>query len=216
MSGCRPSLWNPEPSPAFNAVAKRFCLDLAERAGIVADPTIYSKTRLFRAPNSRHPSGRYKRRLSLDELTYLKPDAILALAVEPDAFDLPTPTATSPTAAADWRDAAVAVERRSIERRVACPDGGPRLNALTLAFIRDGAPDGERATRLFRAAANLAETRLPDRPGSRLAERGRPGLGADAERDAAHRSTPAWLMPGDSGKGVQRECTVKPTPARTR
>ena len=93
--GLSTALWHPESSPRFNEVAKRFCLDLAQRAGVVADPTVYSKTRLFRAPNSRHPSGRYKRRLSLDEVTFLKPEAILALAVEPVAFDLPTPTAPS-------------------------------------------------------------------------------------------------------------------------
>jgi hypothetical protein len=40
-------------------------------------------------------------------------------------------------------------------------DGPRKLNALTLAFIRDGAPEGERATRLFQAAANLAELGCP-------------------------------------------------------
>jgi hypothetical protein len=159
--GVPTSLWRPEPSPRFNDVAKRFCLNLAEWAGVAADPTIYSKTRLFRAPNSRHPSGRYKRRLSLDELTHLKPDAILALAVEPAPFDLPTPSVTSATAAADWLEASRAVERRTVERRAAGADGIPTLNALTLDLIRDGAPDGERATRLFRAAANLGELDCP-------------------------------------------------------
>src|SRR5262249_19545395 len=149
--GMPTALWQPEPSPTFHDAAKRFALAHAERAGIVADPTIYSKTRLFRAPNSRHPSGRYKRRLLFDELVHLTADAIPAVAGEPAPFDLPTPAASSPAAAADWLDAVKGVERRAVERRAATPDGTPRLNALTLAFIRDGAPDGERATRLFRA-----------------------------------------------------------------
>jgi hypothetical protein len=159
--GVPTALWRPDPSPQFHDVARRFALAHAERAGVVADPTIYSKTRLFRAPNSRHPSGRYKRRLMLDELTYLSADAILALAVEPAPFDLPTPAVPSATAAADWLEAARAVERRAFERREAAAEGTPRLNATTLDFIRDGAPDGERATRLFRAAANLGEFDCP-------------------------------------------------------
>jgi hypothetical protein len=157
--GVPTALWRPDPSPRFHDVARRFASAHAERAGVIADATIYSKTRLFRAPNSRHPSGRYKRRFTLDELTFLSADAILTLAVEPAPFDLPTPAVTSATAAADWLEAAQAVERRAVERRAAA--GTPRLNATTLDFIRDGAPDGERATRLFRAAANLGEFDCP-------------------------------------------------------
>jgi hypothetical protein len=155
--GVPTALWRPEPSPQFHDVAKRFALALAERAGIVVDGTIYSKTRLFRAPNSRHPSGLHKRRLTLDEITYLKPEAIVALAAEPEPFDIPGPVATSETAAADWLEAVKAVEGRAGERGPSPRDGARRLNALTLGFIRDGAPEGERATQLFRAAANLAE-----------------------------------------------------------
>src|SRR5207302_2500870 len=64
-------------------------------------------------------------------------------------------------AAADWLDAARAVERHTVERRAAFPDGDPRLNALTLAFIRDGATVGDRHRLLFSAAANLAEFGCP-------------------------------------------------------
>jgi hypothetical protein len=49
------SLWRPAPSTEFHNVAKRFALAHAEWAGVATDPMIYSKTRLFRAPNSRHP-----------------------------------------------------------------------------------------------------------------------------------------------------------------
>lgn len=151
------TVWQPEPSSAFNDVAKRFCLSLAETAGVVVDGTIYSKTRLFRAPNSRHPrTGLFKRRLSLDELTYLKPEAITELARHPEPFDVPTGPALCLRAVEDWSKARRAVEQQS-ERHAAPRDGPAKLNALTLAFIRDGAPNGERATRLFQAAANLAE-----------------------------------------------------------
>jgi hypothetical protein len=54
-----------------------------------------------------------------------------------------------------------AAERRTVERRIAYGDGAPTLTALTLDFIRDGASAGERAMRLFRAAANLAEFDCP-------------------------------------------------------
>jgi hypothetical protein len=156
--GIPTSLWTPEPSLIFNDIAKRFCSAHAERAGVAIDASNYNKTRLFRAPNSKHPkTGLFKRRLTLDELTYLKPDAIVALAIEPFPFDLPVPTAIGPTAAADWLDAARAVERRTVERRAAGADSTPKLNALTLAFIRDGATEGDRHRTLFSAAANLAE-----------------------------------------------------------
>ena len=153
-----PAVWHPEPSTAFNASAKCFCLDLAEGAGVVADPTIYSKTRLFRAPNSRHPkTGLFKRRLSLDELTHLKPEAIIDLARQPEPFDIPTGPALCLRAAEDWSKARRAVEQRAERKAAASGDGPRKLNALTLAFIREGATDGERALRLFQAAANLAE-----------------------------------------------------------
>jgi hypothetical protein len=156
--GVPTSLWRPTPSSRFHETAKRFCRAIAERAGVAVDPLIYSKCRLFRAPNSRHPkTGLYKRRLTLEELMHLKPDAIVELARQPEPFRIPGPTAVSPTAVADWQESAGAAERRAVERRDAYRDGGPKLTALTLDFIRDGAPDGERAIRLFRAAANLAE-----------------------------------------------------------
>ena len=148
-------VWHPEPSPSFHDTAKRFALAHAERAGIAVDPTIYSKTRLFRAPNSRHPkTGLHKRRLSLDELTHLKPEAIVRLAERPEPFDIPTRPATCPAAAADWLEAVRAVERHAVERRAVIRDGEPKLSAFARRFIRDGELDGDRrAVSTFRAAA---------------------------------------------------------------
>lgn len=109
-----PTIWHPEPSPHFNVVAKLFCLDLAERAKLVIDSLIYSKTRLFRAPNSRHPKSRlFKRRLSLDELTHLKPEAIVDLARHPEPFRIPSGPAICLSAADDWEKARRVVERQA-------------------------------------------------------------------------------------------------------
>jgi hypothetical protein len=158
-----PAVWRPEPSTTFNEVAKHFCLTLATRAGVVVDAAIYSKTRLFRAPNSRHPTtGLHKRRLAFDELMHLKPDAVVERARHPEPFDIPSRPTRFQRAADDWAAARLAVEQRSVERAVRRIDGTHLLNAATLDFIREGAPDGERAIRVFRAAANLGEFGCPD------------------------------------------------------
>ena len=141
------ALWGPTPSTRFHETARRFCQAHAERAGVAVDPLIYSRTRLFRAPNSRHPkTGLHKRRLAYDELMSLSIDGILDLARQPMPFAVPTPSTSSPTAAADWADAAGTVERRAVERRVTYRDGSHRLTKTTLMFIREGATEGERAT----------------------------------------------------------------------
>src|SRR5262249_52760619 len=120
-------------------MAKRFALAHAERAGVVVDPAIYSKTRLFRAPNSRHPkTGLFKRRLSLDDLTYLKAEAIVEMAQSPEPFDIPIPAKPSPTAVGDWNNAVKAVDRRAVERRSIPIDGMAKLSAFARRFIRDG------------------------------------------------------------------------------
>ncbi len=158
--GIPTSLWGPTPSVSFHENAKRFCQAHAERIGITIDPLIYSRTRLFRAPNSRHPkSGLFKRRLTYEELMHLSLARINELARQPEPFDVPSIEATSPTADSDWLDAAGAVERRAVERRITYRDG--RLTKTTLAFIREGANDGERADSVFKAAANLAELECP-------------------------------------------------------
>lgn len=152
------TIWRPDPSPFFHTIAKVFCLDVAESAGIVADSSIYSKTRLFRAPNSRHgKSGLFKRRISLDDLTYLKPEALVERARQPEPFDIPDGPALSLQAADDWSKARREVERRAIDRTTATLSFAPKLAALTLDFIRNGTLEGERAVRLFRAAGNLGE-----------------------------------------------------------
>jgi hypothetical protein len=153
-----PTVWHPEPSPHFNLIAKLFCTDLAKAAKLDIDGSIYSKTRLFRAPNSRHPrTGLFKRRLTLDELTHLKPEAIVELARHPEPFKIPSRPALCPTAADDWRNARRLVEHQA-ERHRATRNGTAELSAFLQRFIRDGElePD-RRAVSTFRAAAELAE-----------------------------------------------------------
>ena len=155
-----PTAWRPEPSPGFNAIAKGFCLGLAESAGVAIDSLIYSKTRLFRAPNSRHPkAGLYKRRLDFDALMHLKCEAIVELARQPEPFEIPCGPPALPQAADDWERARRAVEGRAEQRRVINGDAGPtRLTAFTRRFIHDGELDqNRRAVSTFRVAAELFE-----------------------------------------------------------
>jgi hypothetical protein len=160
--GLPTGLWGPEPSPLFHRVCRAFAGCVAGAAGVAIDAGVYDAVRPFRAPNSRHPrTGLHKRRLSLDELMGLSLTRIVELAASPAPFDLPTPRANAVTAtlpAADWQHAVEQVTRQGevkAARRAA--GNGPTLNRATLAFIRDGASNGDRHRLLFSAAANLAE-----------------------------------------------------------
>ncbi len=153
-----PTAWHPEPSPCFHESAKLFCLANAEAAKVAVDGSIYSKTRLFRAPNSRHPkTGLFKRRLTLDELSFLKPEAVVELARHPEPFKIPTGPGLFLTAADDWAKARRVVARQA-DRRPAVFNGEAKLTAFLRRFLRDGElePD-HRAVSTFRAAAELAE-----------------------------------------------------------
>jgi hypothetical protein len=153
-----PTTWHPDPSPGFHSVAKVYCLDLAGWASIEVDRVIYSKTRLFRAPNSRHPkTGLFKRRITLEELTFLKPEALVDMARHPEPFTIPAGPSIFLSAADDWAKARRVVARQA-ERRPSVRDREARLSASLRRFIRDGELDADRrAVSTFRAAAELAE-----------------------------------------------------------
>jgi hypothetical protein len=162
--GLPTGLWGPEPSPLFHRAARLFAEEIAGAAGVTIDSSIYDKVRAFRAPNSRHPkTGRYKRRLSYDELLGLPLDRILSLAEQPESFDLPLPSAQSDRAAADWVAAMARVTQQAEARKLrrAAGNGVPSLNRQTQEFIRNGAAVGDRHRLLFSAAANLAEFSCP-------------------------------------------------------
>jgi hypothetical protein len=158
--GLPTSLFQPAPSPTFHRVTRRFAEQLAESCGVQIDRSVYDRVRAFRAPNSRHPkSGLHKRRLSFGELLNLSVDRIVDLARRPEPFDVPTPPSENDRAKADWQEAMAAAGNRTTPRPSAVSRS--TLNRGTLDFIREGAADGERHTRLFQAAANLAEFGCP-------------------------------------------------------
>lgn len=152
-----PATWRPEPTSSFHLIARKFCETVADAAGVKVDPSVYTKTRLLRAPNSRHAkTGLFKRRLTFDELLHLKLSAIVDLARRPEPFDVPIGPTDCPNLRADWNRAAEAVASRAVEQRRYVANGS-KLARSTRDFIIDGAADGERELRTFKAAANLAE-----------------------------------------------------------
>jgi hypothetical protein len=153
-----PTTWHPEPSPEFHAIAREFCLTLAETAKVAVDGSIYSKTRLFRAPNSRHSkTGLFKRRLSMKELSFLKPEAVIELAQNPEPFKIPAGPVDFRSAAEDWANARRDVARQA-ERRPLLQKGERRLTAFLRRFVRDGELEPDlRAVSTFRAAAEFSE-----------------------------------------------------------
>ncbi|MEO2090692.1 MAG: DNA primase [Gemmataceae bacterium] len=161
-----PLTHQPEPAVNFHRVCRKLAEGIAGQVGVPIDTAIYDRVRLFRSPNSRHAtSGLYKRRLTHDELMGLSADRIRELAREPLGFEVPAfGTEAPPLLASDWRDAEVAADEvLSTCTGAGCRGAALRLSRATLEFIRDGAVEGERHTRLFRAAANLREfAALPD------------------------------------------------------
>jgi hypothetical protein len=160
--GLPTSAWSPAPGETFHRTARRFAENVAELAGVAIDSGVFDKVRLFRAPNSRHTkTGLHKRRLTFDELNGLSLGAVLEKAKYPEPFDLPAPTRTSDQAAADWQAAAELVAAETASRTARRSSGSATLNRATLAFIRDGADQGDRHRLLYSAAANLGEFGCP-------------------------------------------------------
>lgn len=153
---------DPQPSPVFHLTARRLAKELAAAAGVKIDPQIYDRVRCFRAPNSRHPkTGLHKRSLTHAELFGLTASRITELAREPAPFDVPSVAGPVPEIETAWNDAVTSLKgERKGEAGRTHPAGG-RLQRDTLEFIRNGAEEGERHTRLFRAAGNLREFDAP-------------------------------------------------------
>jgi hypothetical protein len=161
--GLATGLWQPVPGPAFHLVAKQFAITIAEQASVQIDASIYDRTRAFRAPNSKHgKSGLHKVPLTTDEVLYCSLETICVKAQAPQPTEWLVPSQQCPQAAADWQAATErVVERQTPKGSSQCGSAAARLCRATLAFIREGAPQGERAVRLFRAAANLTECGCP-------------------------------------------------------
>lgn len=157
------------PGAHFNATARVFAESLARDCGAAGtlDAGIYDRVRIFRAPNSRHPkSGLHKVALDFESVIAISEARVLELARQPYPFELPEGIGRNDTLAARWINAtteAAGKETRRTEYRQAAASGDARLNPSTLAYLRDGGANYERAVRLFQAAANLAECGAPER-----------------------------------------------------
>jgi len=158
--GLPTSLWEPSPSVDFPEQCRKLAEAIAQQCQVAVDLSVYDHVRAFRAPNSRHPkTGRHKRFLEAGELMHLALERILELAGVPEPFELPTMPGRNTCAVDDWSAATAAVEH-SQGAMMKCRSAGDcrvSLNRSTLDFIREGASNGERAKRLFAAAANLGE-----------------------------------------------------------
>lgn len=161
------SLWVPEPSTGFNRVARTFCENVAEMAGVTIDTSVYDKVRAFRAPNSRHPqTGLYKRLLTLNEVEVLNIHDIRTLAGQPAPFAFPVISHEDADVGGlreKWNLAATEFQGqiRIPHVQQASDATANRLNRRTMEFINNGAPEGTRHTCLFSAAANLGEFDCP-------------------------------------------------------
>jgi hypothetical protein len=160
--GVPTSLWFAQPDERFHAYVKHFALWLAQQAAVEIDTGVYDRVRLFRAPNSRHQrTGLHKRQLSGDEFFRMSSAAITMISKEPEECELPAPVPIDELAADDWGNSVSRVdEQTEAELRNGRTDA--KLNALTRAFIQEGAATGDRHRLLYSAACNLAEFGCPD------------------------------------------------------
>ena len=210
--GLPSSLWGPEPSTSFHRVCRRLAEGIGEAAGVVIDTGVYDRVRAFRAPNSRHPkTGLHKRRLTLDELTGLSLDGIRLLASKPAPFDLPDPPPICERAKADWNDAAELVSKANAAKvtRTGNGNGTPTLNRQTIAYIRDGASEGDRHRLLYSAARNLAEFGCPSALAHALLSE--PGLDSGLAPKDVHRQIECGLS-DQSPIVVEQPATPSPLP----
>jgi hypothetical protein len=153
------------PDPLVPATAKRLALALANAAGVQIDPAIYDHQRIWRLPNSRHPSsGLYKVPLSLAELE-LPVERIRELARQPRGCALPEVGDPMAELEADWNAALDAVKRSgtmTADGRRVPPADAPVVPQFVRTFIGFGdVQDPGRAVTLWRCAAALAEAGTP-------------------------------------------------------
>ncbi len=140
-------------------MARFFAEGWSDRASVAIDTSVYDKVRAFRAPNSRHPkTGLHKRRVTYDELMYVKAIAIAERATQPEPFEIPSFPQSNERAIEDWGRASMQVVQRC---EATGRNDSASLNQATLQFIREGAVAGDRHRLLFSAAANLAEFNCP-------------------------------------------------------
>lgn len=151
------------PKVGFEGAAGIFCGEIAKLVKATIDESIFKPLATLRAPNTPHDkSGLYKVLLPHEELHGLDAARVTELAREPRPFEMPS-----------WRMKPVAVlvdlwlwachaEGTQTARLTAAIDGERRVHRDTRDFLMHGAPEGQRGTRLFRAAANLLDFDCPE------------------------------------------------------
>ncbi len=157
------------PLPHTPAVVRLLCLTVARAAGVVVDPAIYDRQRLFRLPNSRHPrTGLHKRHLDPEELFALTAERIRELARHPAGYPVPRTDELNSNLERDWLECEARVLAGpstgfgSATARHDAPSSCPVVPKFVTDFIAWGdIQDPGRAVTLFRAAAALAEAGTP-------------------------------------------------------
>lgn len=147
------------PDRGFAARCKQTALAISQRAGITIDRAVYDRVRLLRCPNTRHGATRlYKVPVTLESLREpLTASTVGAWAKSPRPLTgFTMPTQTIPSLERIWREAenTPIVWATQTKRTLTTNETMPRLRKQTFDFIRHGAEKGERANRLFQAAAD--------------------------------------------------------------
>ena len=154
-------LFDARPTKGFAAIAGRVCKTIADDVGVILDHHMYSRLQSMRSPNSRHEkSGLFKVRLTLEELTTLPISDIIRLAGQPRPFPSP-PMTSGPIAGlvSLWSESERANQTAAAARSQPVPnaEGFHGITKETWDFLINGAREGERADRTFKAAANLSD-----------------------------------------------------------
>lgn len=150
------------PSEHFAATAGGFCSTIAAKCGVDIDMAMYRTLQPLRSPNSQNEkTGLFKVMLWGLEMQTLSIAEIETLAAAPRPFYVPE-LVHEPLAglAAIWRHAEQLVTddvTRSGGHSPESDTDDARLFRGTWDFLVNGAPEGSRATQLFKAAANLMD-----------------------------------------------------------
>ncbi len=167
--GLPTALWLPPAGEHFHVTAKLFAMSIAAEAGITVDEAVYDRLRAFRAPNSKHPrTGLHKRYVEAGILDGVTARGVLAMAARPEPFEVPSTDGIDDASflVAMWDKSARAVEEQSEAVRrnrdeIAAGTRAATVNRKTRDFVGAVDEPADRHTRLFSAAANLAEIGCP-------------------------------------------------------
>jgi DNA polymerase-1 len=155
-----------EPGAELPSVLRALAKRIAIRAGVVIDEHVYGKTALLRVTNTRHPSGRYKIRLSLEELRSLSDDEIFALAVVPRTeFPRASANGLVPELTALYRECVEEVRARA-QSSANRPSNDAILRVLEGGYSRD-----QRHRLVLAFAGFAAKNNIPEIQCRRIVEK---------------------------------------------